>query len=467
VAKQKSVHQCTTCGATAAKWAGKCADCGDWNTMELVSTKPGVTSAQSALALSMVGDVSSPSIVPTGLGEVDRVLGGGLVAGSVTLLGGEPGIGKSTLALQLGVEARNCIYVSGEESVEQVARRATRIEADVSNLSFLQETEVGGICATIAQHKPALVIVDSIQTLHLDSVDSSAGTVAQVRACAAELVGTAKANGIAILIIGHVTKEGALAGPRTLEHLVDTVMEFEGDRHQGLRFLRAVKHRFGATDEVGVMEMTEQGMVGVPDASGMFLDDRRPGVSGSVVVPALIGRRPVLVELQSLVVDSNPGQSRRVAQGLDYSRLSLVLAVLHKRVRVNCSQDDVYASVVGGFRVDEPATDLALALAVASSKLDFAIPSDLVIMGELGLGGEVRRVGGAQKRLVEAQRLGFKRAIVPVGCSGEVSGMEIIEVDSLATAIESVTGSAVDLRSRGRSGAHRNAAELIEVAPKK
>lgn len=436
--KARQMHQCSGCGTTAPQWSGRCGGCSEWNTLELMTAPARGASVSAPLPLRLhevTGNEPANNVFATGLSEVDRVLGGGLTPGSVTLLGGEPGIGKSTLALQLAGLSDSCVYISGEESVDQVARRALRLEISSPELSLLAETDVDAITSVMHEHKPALVVIDSIQTMVVSSADSSAGTVAQVKAAASALVNAAKSLGIATVVVGHVTKEGTLAGPRTLEHIVDTVLEFEGDRHHGLRMLRAVKHRFGATGEVGVMEMTETGMIAVPDASGLFLDDRRPGITGSVVAPALTGKRPLLVELQSLVVGSSLNQCRRVAQGLDSARLAVVLAVLHKRAQVNCSADDVYASVVGGVKIDEPATDLPLALAIASSKEEFALPPDLVAIGELGLGGEVRRASAMAKRLGEAQRLGFRRAIVPEGCPEAPPGLELIRAASLGQAI--------------------------------
>jgi DNA repair protein RadA/Sms len=446
VAKTKQFHECGVCGATSAQWTGKCAECGEWNSMQVASA-PAKAALAEVVPMSLLEEVKQTSTKATGVAELDRVLGGGLTEGSVTLLGGEPGIGKSTLALQLAATSPGCIYVSGEESVQQVAQRARRLGLDASDLLLLQEVEIEKVVATVRSHSPKVVIVDSIQTVAVSSLDSGPGTVAQVRAVANELVSLAKSTGVAIVIIGHVTKEGALAGPRTLEHLVDTVLEFEGDRHYDLRLLSATKHRFGPTGEVGVLQMTETGMVGVSDPSGMFLDDRRTGIPGSVVVPALGGRRPMLVEVQALAVPGNPNQCRRVAQGLDYARLSVVLAVLEKHAGVTCKNDDVYASVVGGVKLDEPATDLAVALAIASSKNDAVIPEDVVAIGEVGLGGEVRRVSAMGKRLAEASRMGFRRAIVPLGCSETAAGLEIIPVDTIKHALGPVAKKPAKLRT--------------------
>lgn len=439
MAKTKTVHRCSECGTESFQWAGRCGGCGGWNTLSQVTDVSVIRNSGPIDLVSVSETELSAPARSTGISEVDRVLGGGLVDGSVTLLGGEPGIGKSTLALQMASAASSCLYVSGEESAQQVSGRAARLGVTVDRLKLLTETHVETVCSAIEQERPRLVIVDSVQTLSSDAVDSAPGTVSQVRESASRLVAAAKRANVAIVMVGHVTKEGSLAGPRTLEHVVDTVLEFEGDRHHELRMLRAVKHRFGATGEVGVMEMTETGLAGVPDASGMFLDDRRPGISGSVVVPTLQGRRPMLVEVQALVLTAtNPAQPRRVAQGIDTSRLAVVLAVLTKRARFSISGTDVYTSVIGGVRIDDPGADLGLALAIASSTTDKALDPELVAVGELGLGGEVRRVSNLTKRLTEAARLGFRRAVVPAGTTNGPKGLELLPVATLSHAISAV-----------------------------
>lgn len=376
-------------------------------------------------------------LLATGLPELDRVLGGGLVRGSVTLLGGEPGIGKSTIVLQLCASIARaggtCLIVTGEESVDQVGRRALRLDANVDGVMVHADNDVESILATLDQVRPRLVVIDSIQTMSVAGAGSAAGTVTQVRESAQAFTMFAKQNNVATVIVGHVTKEGSLAGPRVLEHLVDTVLEFEGDRHHGLRFLRAVKHRFGSTDEVGVLEMTEGGLASVPDASGLFLDDRREGVPGSVVAPVIQGRRPMLVEIQALTYKSDV--PRKVAQGLDSNRLAVVLAVLGSHCEINLGGHEVYASVVGGVRVDEPGTDLGLALAVWSAVTKKAIPQDVIAAGEIGLGGEVRKVAHLNRRLNEAARLGFKRAIVPAGSPDAPGELKLLQVATVADAL--------------------------------
>jgi DNA repair protein RadA/Sms len=385
---------------------------------------------------------------PTGVGELDRVLGGGLVPGSVTLLGGEPGIGKSTLLLQLlaavaGTGVR-CLLVSAEESAQQVRLRAERLGAAArasvaptgwSGVWVVSETELSALGAAVDDVGPGLLAVDSIQTVFDADVDSAPGSVVQVRHCAHRLVQLAKGRNLAAVLVGHVTKEGTLAGPRVLEHVVDTVLSFEGDRHHALRLVRAVKHRFGATGELGVFEMGEAGLVGVPDAGALFLADRRPGVPGSAVVPAVEGRRPLLVEVQALVARSKLAVPRRSAEGVDAGRLALLAAVLQERAGVSLLERDVYAMAAGGVRVVEPAADLALALAVASARSAVALPADAVACGEVGLGGELRRPGQLERRLSEAARLGFRRAIIPSSAPDPPSGMGAIRAATLAEAV--------------------------------
>ena len=373
---------------------------------------------------------------PTGITELDRVLGGGLVAGSVALLGGEPGIGKSTLLLQLlAWWPGTTLYVSAEESAQQVRLRAERLGAVRPDLWLAAETSLAGVVDAMDRAEPALVVVDSIQTIADPSLPSAAGSVTQVRACAQHLVSEAKRRNVAIVLVGHVTKDGALAGPRVLEHIVDTVLSFEGDRHHALRLLRAVKHRFGATEELGLFEMTAQGLIGVPDASKLLLVDRRSAVPGSVVVPAMDGRRPLLVEVQALTVPVPfAAPARRNAQGVDGGRLALLLAVLERRAGIRVADQDVYASVVGGVRLHEPGTDLPLALAVASAVTDVPLPGHVVVTGEVGLGGEIRQVSHVKRRLAEAVRMGFERAIVP-RATPDVSGMQLQRVRTIGDAL--------------------------------
>jgi len=376
---------------------------------------------------------------PTGIGELDRVLGGGLVPGSVTLVGGEPGVGKSTLLLQaLAAVARQgarVLYATGEESAPQVRMRAERLGALAPSLWLVADTDVGRITGHIEEVEPEVVVVDSVQALADPALSSAPGSVAQVRECASRLIRLAKSRATTVVLVGHVTKDGGLAGPRVLEHAVDTVLGFEGERHHALRMLRAVKHRFGSTDELGLFEMTETGLRGLPDPSGLFLADRRPGLPGSVVVPTLEGQRPLLVEVQALVAPGHPGTPRRSAQGVDAGRLGFLLAVLERSVGLATLGADVYALAVGGVRVVEPAADLGVALAVASAATDRPVPADLVAIGEVGLGGEVRQAARTGRRLAEAARLGFVRAVVPHTAPDAPAGMELIRVATLDAAV--------------------------------
>jgi DNA repair protein RadA/Sms len=366
---------------------------------------------------------------PTRIGELDRVLQGGLVPGSVTLLGGEPGIGKSTLLLQalagLAKDGHRCLYVTAEESAQQVRLRAERLGALPPNLWLVSDTALPHL----------LTHLDSIQTVHDPILSSAPGSVAQVRSCAHVLVRASKERDMATVLVGHVTKEGGLAGPRVLEHLVDTVLAFEGERHHALRLLRAVKHRFGSTEELGLFEMTDSGLDGVPDASALFLADRRPGTAGSVVAPVLDGHRPLLVEVQALIADAHIPTPRRSAQGLDSGRLALVLAVLQQHVHLSFAHTDVHTVAAGGVRTIEPGADLALALALVSAVSGTPAAADLVACGEVGLGGELRQVHQTARRLTEAARLGFRRAVVPASASVTVPGMEVLRATTLGDAI--------------------------------
>lgn len=376
----------------------------------------------------------------TGIDELDRVLGGGLVPGSVTLLGGEPGIGKSTLLLQLAAAwPTRTLYVSGEESAQQVRLRAERLDAIGPNLWLLAETSLPHVLSSLDSVQPHLVIIDSIQSVADPDLGSAPGSVVQVRGCTHRLVAEAKRRGIPMMLVGHVTKDGGLAGPRVLEHIVDTVLSFEGDRHHALRLLRAVKHRFGSTNELGVFEMVDRGLVGVPDASSLFLTDRRTGVAGSAVTPTLEGHRPLLVEVQALTNKVSSGvPPRRSAQGLDPGRLALLLAVLDRRARLSLTQHEVFASAVGGVRLTEPGSDLPMCLAIVSALADHPLPPDVVSFGEVGLAGELRQVAHASRRLAEAARLGFTRAIVPANSANGVEGISLLRAATLNEALSAV-----------------------------
>jgi DNA repair protein RadA/Sms len=437
MAKLRLVYRCTECTASHPKWSGKCASCGAWNSLVEDVEGPETPLVSMAAGMSLVApgqpkpiteiDASVGHPQPTNIAELDRVLGGGLVPGSVTLLGGEPGIGKSTLLMQLLAGwPRRTLYVTAEESAQQVRLRAERLDALHDNVWLLPEMSLPHIFKAIDEVKPDLLVVDSIQTIADPELSSPPGSVVQVRGCAHRLVQEAKHRNLPVIMVGHVTKEGGLAGPRVLEHVVDTVLSFEGDRHHALRLLRASKHRFGPTSELGLFEMTETGMVGVPDASQLFLADRRTGVPGSVVVPTIEGQRPLLVELQALTNPTSSGvPPRRSAQGVDSGRLALLLAVLERRARVSLASHEVYASVVGGVKLSEPGADLGMCLALVSAVVNKPLPADLVVVGEVGLAGEVRQVAQTSRRLAEAARLGFTRAIVPASASDKVSGIRI------------------------------------------
>ncbi|NNE72616.1 MAG: DNA repair protein RadA [Acidimicrobiales bacterium] len=445
MAKTRTQHVCNECGASSPTWVGRCPGCEAWGTLveEIVAPTSGGSTARLGSSASPVpiGAVATDEwqALPTMIGELDRVLGGGLVPGSVTLIGGEPGVGKSTLLLQLvasyAKRSRRSLYVTAEESAPQVHQRAERLGLLHEQLFVVPETVLPHVLAHIEEVKPEVVVVDSIQTVHDPALTSAPGSVSQVRHAAHHLVGLAKRLGVAVVLVGHVTKDGSLAGPRVLEHVVDTVLDFEGDRQQGLRMLRPVKHRFGATSELGLFEMGDTGLRDVPDPSELFLADRVRDVAGSVVVPTVEGHRPVLVEIQALVSNSSLASPRRSVQGVDPGRLAMLLAVLQQRLRLFEARSDVYALAVGGARVLEPGADLGLALAVVSSLTNRALPDSLVVCGEVGLAGEVRRVAHLERRLREAARLGFTQAIVPPSDVEAPVGLKLTTVASLGEAI--------------------------------
>ena len=429
MAKAKTRYECTACGAEFLKWSGKCTNCGAWNTIEEALPEIRVP-ARSANAVSrsapadlteQIRELAEVSLnedirYNTGIPELNRVLGGGLVKGSVVLLGGEPGIGKSTLLLQicqyLG-EDHSVLYVSGEESARQIKLRAGRLGVDTENLYLLTVNDAESICDTIMQSEPDIVIIDSIQTMHIAGLSSGAGSVVQVRECTALFMQTAKAKEIPVFLVGHVTKEGSIAGPKVMEHLVDAVLIFEGDRYQSIRVLRAVKNRFGSTNEIGVFEMRDTGLTEVANPSAMLLDGRPIGVSGTCVCCMMEGSRPILAEIQALCTKSTLSAPRRTATGLDYNRVYILLAVLEKRIGLRVAALDVYLNIVGGFRLDEPAGDLAVALALYSAIMNKPIPETVIAFGEIGLGGELRSVSNAVQRIQEAERLGFTECILP------------------------------------------------------
>jgi DNA repair protein RadA/Sms len=424
-----SVYRCQACGFQAGKWYGRCPDCGEFNTIveeraasahgpgggrraELAGGAP----AAAPVRLTAVS-AAGAARVHSGVAELDRVLGGGVVPGSLVLIGGDPGIGKSTLLLQasaaLAGAAGSVLYVSGEESAAQVKVRADRLGLAAPDLYILAETRLEAVEAHVGTIGPRVLVVDSIQTVYLSDLESAPGSVSQVRECGGRLMGLAKGRGIAVFLVGHVTKEGALAGPRVLEHLVDTVLYFEGERHATYRVLRAVKNRFGSTNEIGVFEMTDRGLREVANPSAVFLAERPRGAAGSVIVAALEGTRPLLLELQALVTSAHFGTPRRTVLGADYNRVCLLLAILEKRAGVPLQNQDVFVNVAGGARCQEPAADLAIAVASASSYAERPLAPDVVVLGEVGLTGEVRAIGGLEARVREAAALGFAQAVVP------------------------------------------------------
>ena len=450
MARLKLVYNCSDCGASFPKWAGRCTSCGAWNTLveDVEDPANDISSLAAGIALlaaspaQRIGDVDVTHGSPrsTGIPELDRVLGGGLVPGSVTLLGGEPGVGKSTLLLQaLAAWPGRTLYVSAEESAQQVRLRAERLGAVRPELWLLAETVLPHVLAALDELQPELVIIDSIQTLVDPELGSAPGSVVQVRGCAHKLVMEAKRRNVPVILVGHVTKEGGLAGPRVLEHVVDTVLQFEGERHHALRLLRASKHRFGPTTELGLFEMIEAGLQGVPDPSALFLADRQTGIAGSVVVPTLEGQRPLMVELQVLVNEvRGEAPPRRSAQGLDPGRLAMLLAVLDQRTKSPVGKRDVFASVVGGVRITEPGADLGLCLAILSALANTPLPPHVVAFGEVGLGGEIRQVPHASRRLAEAARLGFTRAIVPAKSPDVEVSIGIERVSNLRDAMRAL-----------------------------
>jgi DNA repair protein RadA/Sms len=443
MAKSKTVFICNQCAHVAHKWVGQCPHCEEWNTHVEESAD------RIAAAPVLVSEAPRPitevtfldwSATPTGIEELDRVLGGGLVTGSVTLLGGEPGIGKSTLLLQavasISATGKTCLYVAAEESAGQVRLRAERLGAVVDNLWLVSETSLSAVLAHCDELKPDVVVVDSIQAILDTDLRSAPGSVGQVRHCAHRLVQEAKRRSMTTVLVGHVTKEGGLAGPRALEHVVDTVLEFEGDRHHALRLLRAAKHRFGATDELGVFEMAAMGLESVSDPSRLFLVDRAKGVAGSIVVPTLDGHRPLLVEVQALAAQSHLASPRRSAQGVDSGRLSLIIAVLERRTQIGFSKTDVFTSAIGGVKITEPAADLGLALALASSVTGHPLDPSLVACGEIGLAGELRQPAQTERRLTEAARVGFTKAVIPAGAPPTPDGIMGLRAESLTEALQ-------------------------------
>ena len=448
MAKIKSVYACTECGAHTPKWQGQCAACGQWNTLveSVADSAPSSNNRFEALGgtakLQVLSEIEAreEDRIPTGISEFDRALGGGLVAGGVILLGGDPGIGKSTLLLQALAalsSAHAVLYVSGEESGQQVAMRARRLSLDTQKLKLLPEIKLEKILAVLQIEKPQVAVIDSIQTVWSDALSSAPGSVGQVRECAAQLTRLAKQTGITIILVGHVTKEGALAGPRVLEHIVDTVLYFEGDTHSSFRLIRAVKNRYGAVNEIGVFAMTDKGLKGVSNPSAIFLSQHMENVPGSCVLVTQEGTRPLLVEVQALV-DQAHGNARRLTVGLDAQRLSMLLAVLHRHAGIVCFDQDVFVNAVGGVKIIEPAADLATLFAIISSLKNKAINNKLIVFGEVGLAGEIRPAPRGQERLKEAAKLGFTKAVIPAANQPKhaIAGIEVIAVRRVDEAVE-------------------------------
>ncbi len=450
MARDKTLYTCRECGGTNPKWLGKCPHCNAWNTLEESVAESAAPSKNRFQPLSKTQPVATLSEIeaadvsrtPTGLEELDRVLGGGIVEGGVVLIGGDPGIGKSTLLLQTAdalASRVKVLYVTGEESGAQIAMRARRLGLDGRQVRVFAEIQLEKILATLETEQPAFCVIDSIQTVYSDQLSSAPGSVAQVRECAAQLTRTAKSGGCTMVLVGHVTKEGALAGPRVLEHIVDTVLYFEGDTHSSFRLVRAIKNRFGAVNEIGVFAMTERGLKGVTNPSAIFLSTHGDPVPGSCVLVTLEGTRPLLVEIQALV-DSGGPSPRRLSVGLDRDRLAMLLAVLHRHAGVSCSDQDVFVNAVGGVRISEPAADLAVLLAIQGSLRGKALPRGFIAFGEVGLAGEVRPAPRGQERLKEAAKLGFSVAVVPRANAPKkaIEGLTIHAVDRIEQAIDVV-----------------------------
>jgi DNA repair protein RadA/Sms len=449
MAKAKTLYTCTECGGQTLKWQGQCPHCTTWNTLiETIAEKAGGSRYQSVAEsskLQKLGDVDAREEPrrPTGIGELDRVLGGGLVTGAVVLIGGDPGIGKSTLLLQaLAIMSANCnaIYVSGEESAQQIALRARRLAVDAVALNLLAEIQLEKVLSVLSTQKPDVAVIDSIQTIYSEALQSAPGSVAQVRECAAQLTRFAKSSGTALLLVGHVTKEGALAGPRVLEHMVDAVLYFEGETHSSFRLVRAIKNRFGAVNELGVFAMTDRGLRGVSNPSALFLSHHETQVPGSCVMVTQEGSRPLLVEVQALVDEAHAPNPRRLSVGLEQNRLAMLLAVLHRHAGIAAFDQDVFVNAVGGVKIDEPAADLPVLLAIVSSLRNKPLPEKLVAFGEIGLAGEVRPVQRGQERLREAAKLGFRFAMVPKANAPKsaIDGIEVLSVERVEEAVARV-----------------------------
>ncbi len=458
MAKEKTKYVCQSCGFESPRWVGKCPSCNEWNTFveEIVVVEKKGRGARGAAKVGIPVAINEVSIeederLVTGISEFDRVLGGGIIPGSVILVGGDPGIGKSTLMMQMcaspsgmqGITSQTVLYVTGEESVKQIKLRSERLNVNTPNLLVLAETNLEAIVDAIEKVQPGVVIVDSIQTIYRPELESAPGSVSQVRESTALLMQIAKSKGIPIFVVGHVTKDGMIAGPRVLEHMVDTVLQFEGEQHHAYRILRAIKNRFGSTNEIGIFEMRDKGLTEVKNPSEVFLSERSYGASGSTVVASVEGTRPILIEVQALVTPTSYGMPQRTSTGFDYRRLTMLLAVLEKRMGLRLGQYDVFVNIAGGVKIDEPAVDLGVAASIVSSMRDVPVDSQAVAVGEIGLGGEIRTISQIEKRVQEASKLGFKRIIVP---KGNLKGLKIdgeirvVGVDRISKAMEELLG---------------------------
>lgn len=445
MSKMKIKYICSNCGFESLKWIGKCPSCEAWNsfTEELVETKNRKQIHRSEITISKLNQDCSNSIearIKTNISELDRVLGGGIMSGSVILIGGDPGIGKSTLVLQAAFTSnKKVLYVTGEESLTQITIRAKRLKINSDKILILTETNLNDIIETITKEKPELVIIDSIQTVYKDDFDNAPGTITQIRECTAYLMQIAKKENCPIIIVGHITKEGIIAGPKVLEHIVDTVIQFEGDKNHSYRILRAHKNRYGGTNEIGIFEMFEDGLKEVLNPSQVFLSNNARDISGAVVTANIEGTRPVLLEVQALVTPSNFGNPQRVATGFDYRRLSILLAVLERRANIRLSASNVFLNMAGGIRIEEPAADLAVCCSIASSVYDKPVNKNYVFIGEVGLGGELRAVSQIEKRILEAEKLGFNKVIIPNSNQKpelKATGIEIITFDYIKNVLD-------------------------------
>ncbi len=446
--KLKTVFICQSCGSSFPKWMGKCPDCLSWNSLveEKVSRKKEKRFERyelrtTPLPLSQV-KFGEEDRIKTGIGELDRVLGGGIVKDSVVLVGGDPGIGKSTLLLQTSQKVAESLgrvlYITGEESIKQVKLRALRMGIDSDKIEILTETNLDSIIETLEKNPPSMAVIDSIQTTYSSDLESAPGSISQIRECASKLINFAKGKGVAVFLVGHVTKDGSLAGPRVLEHMVDTVLYFEGEKNYAFRILRSAKNRFGSSNEIGVFQMEEKGLQEVDNPSELFLSEMEEDISGSVVVCSLEGTRPLLVELQALVSTSVYGMPQRVCSGIDYKRLSLLLAILEKRENLRVSSTDVFINVAGGVWIDEPAIDLGVVAAVVSNFKNVPVRKDILIMGEVGLGGEVRSINQIERRIKEGEKLGFKRCVIPDGNLRNLKGKFKIEISGVKSIKEAL-----------------------------